>query len=88
MELEEPITLIEIQDAIRALANGKTPGPDVLPAKFYKAYALQLAPHIYKLYEEAFATVQLPDTVRNAILILLLQLHKDPTNTHTDHWHY
>ncbi|KAJ1141716.1 hypothetical protein NDU88_008044 [Pleurodeles waltl] len=49
--LEAPLDLEEIKASIRELASGKTPGPDGLPVDFYKAFKLQLAPRLLRVYE-------------------------------------
>ncbi|KAJ1173765.1 hypothetical protein NDU88_005591 [Pleurodeles waltl] len=48
-ELDSPPLLSEVQEANRSLANDKAPGPDGLPAEFYKAYSVQLAPKLLTL---------------------------------------
>lgn len=37
--LDSPISLNEIQDAISAMQSGKSPGPDGLPAEFFKKFS-------------------------------------------------
>ncbi|KAJ1207272.1 hypothetical protein NDU88_002663 [Pleurodeles waltl] len=44
LELDDPLLLSEIREAIQSLANGMAPGPDGIPAECYKAYATLLAP--------------------------------------------
>ncbi|KAJ1099813.1 hypothetical protein NDU88_004908 [Pleurodeles waltl] len=82
-ELDGLPLLSEIQEAIRSLANGKTPGPDGLPAEFFKAYSTQLAPKLLTLYGEAIVSACLPHTLREATLDSLLKPHKDPTSLHS-----
>ncbi|KAJ1156584.1 hypothetical protein NDU88_009302 [Pleurodeles waltl] len=41
VELDESLTLLEVQDSIHVLAAGKTLGPDGLPADFYKIAAVR-----------------------------------------------
>lgn len=38
-ELESPITLVELQQAVTSMANQKSPGPDGLPAIMEKYYS-------------------------------------------------
>ena len=44
-ELECPITVAELEVAVKSLQSGKSPGPDGFPAEFYKKFWKQLAPH-------------------------------------------
>lgn len=46
--LDGPLTLKELQIAVKSLQGGKTPGPDGYPAEFYKQYADDILP-IYML---------------------------------------
>ncbi|KAJ1188644.1 hypothetical protein NDU88_005403 [Pleurodeles waltl] len=52
LELGAAISLFEVQEAMHALAAGKSLGPDGLPSQFYKAYVTHLAPRLLTLYEE------------------------------------
>jgi hypothetical protein len=47
-DLEAPITLKEINRAIDALATGKSPGPDGLPAEFTKV-SQSFSPHTFSI---------------------------------------
>lgn len=42
--LDAPITIEEIQSALKIMQTGKTPGPDGFPVEFYKTYMEDLAP--------------------------------------------
>ena len=46
--MESPITLMELQQAVKGLSNQKSPGPDGLPAEFYKQYGEVLLPELLK----------------------------------------
>lgn len=43
-ELESPITLEEVQTAIRLAKTGKAPGPDGLSVQYYKSLMPELGP--------------------------------------------
>ncbi|KAJ1163716.1 hypothetical protein NDU88_004169 [Pleurodeles waltl] len=77
-ELDEPLALAEIQDSVRALATGKTPGPDDLPSEFYQTYSSIIAPRLLRLYEEALSVASLTATQREELLISLLEPGKSP----------
>lgn len=61
----------ELTEAIMQLQNGKSPGPDGLPAEFYKAYKHLLIPVLRRVFEEARDTGTLPATMREALIIAL-----------------
>ena len=46
----------EIDDAMRGLSTGKTPGSDKLPKEFYAKFWDLLCPHILAVYDYSFAT--------------------------------
>lgn len=50
--LENPITMEELQGAVRATKLGKEPGPDGLTAQYYKTLFPSLAHYIIKLFTE------------------------------------
>lgn len=37
-EFGNPISALEIQDAIKSMQNGRSPGPDGFTVEFYKAF--------------------------------------------------
>lgn len=51
--LEAKITLTEVEDAINRQKSGKTPGPNGLPAEFFKQNTGLLAPHLLKMFQAA-----------------------------------
>lgn len=48
-QLDSPITLQEVHQAISSLQAGKTPGPDRFPTEFYRMYAEELAPKFHSM---------------------------------------
>lgn len=70
-ELERPITLNEIEDAIDSLNNGKSPGPDGLGAAFYKTFKDGLAPVLHNVFQESFQSGALPPSCSKAHTILI-----------------
>lgn len=73
--LGAPVTTAEVQEAIKLLQSGKSPGPDCLTAKYYKTFSTLLSPYLADMYNEAFA---LPDILLEATISLLLKKDKDP----------
>ena len=52
-DLEAPITLEEIKQAVAGMPNQKTPGPDGLPIEVYKRYGEVLLPELLRTLEGA-----------------------------------
>ena len=48
--LGEPISLIEIQEAIKTMQNGKSPGPDGYTVEFYKIFSHLICPELQIMY--------------------------------------
>jgi exonuclease III/sulfur relay (sulfurtransferase) DsrC/TusE family protein len=68
---EKAITLPEVERAIDKLAQGKSPGPDGLPAEFYIQFRDLLAPKLKDLYEEALELGNLEGSIRQGEIIVL-----------------
>lgn len=76
--LDEPFSVDELRSALMLMQNGKCPGPDGLPAEFYKSFADQLAPILLNMFNESLENGYLPPTLRQATISLLLKKDKDP----------
>lgn len=76
--LAKPISTTEIMSAITALQSGKSPGPDGFTVEFYKRFAPLLSAVLSNMYNEALSLGQLPPTLTNATITLLLKKDKDP----------
>ena len=74
---DKRITITDITNAIRNMANGKSPGPDSLPAEFYKALEADIAPILLSLYDEIREEGLMPDTLLDGEMALLYK-KKDP----------
>lgn len=76
--LGAPISTTEVQEAIKLLQNGKSPGPDGFIVEFYKTYSNLVSPLLTKVYNESFTKGRLPPTLSEATICLLLKKDKDP----------
>lgn len=76
--LDSDITLEEVIEVIRALPTGKAPGPDGFPTDFFKEHAKDLAPLMLEVFMEAFQREELPPTMSQALISLILKKDKDP----------
>lgn len=77
-KLDAPINIEEIQKALKMMQTGKTPGPDGFPVEFYKTYAEQLAPRLQSLFAHSFQEGRLPDSMHEAIIVVIHKQGKDP----------
>ena len=75
--LNEDLKIKEISNAITALKSKKAPGPDGIPAEFYKAYKKELQEILFEAYQQAFQLGMLHETARNGILNLIPKGKKD-----------
>lgn len=77
-DLEAPFTAKELASAIASFPNGKSPGPDRIPAEWYKAYLDMLSPRLLQLYGECFEAGSLLPSFYEAHVVLLPKPDKDP----------
>lgn len=77
-DLGKPITVSEVQEAIKSLQSGKSPGPDGFTVEFYKLFSATLAPVLVAVFNEAFKEGRLPPSMCDASISLLLKKDKDP----------
>uniref|UniRef100_A0A671X7A5 Reverse transcriptase domain-containing protein n=1 Tax=Sparus aurata TaxID=8175 RepID=A0A671X7A5_SPAAU len=78
-ELDSPITKKEISHAIDKLKGGRAPGPDGLPLDIYKIFKDKLISPLFDMFMDSFQTGELPTSLRNALIIVLLKPGKPPT---------
>ena len=75
-KLNKSITLEEIQQAWKKQKSGKSPGPDGLPAEYYKAFEEILSPQFKKLTEDIESKGVISNSWKEAHITLI---HKDGT---------
>ena len=75
--IEGKITRDEVLEAIAHLGLGKSPGPDGIPAEFYRAYADLLADDMTEMYNECWEDGSLTPNMLLGEIILLYK-KKDP----------
>ena len=76
--IEGDIQLTEIEQAIRKVKTGNSPGPDGFLIEFYRSFSIKLLPYLCKVYTEAFKVKALPPTMTQATISVLLKKDKDP----------
>lgn len=77
-ELESPITLVELQQAVTSMANQKSPGPDGLPTEAYTYYGEILLPELLKALGGVPREGRLPISMLEATIVLVQKEGKDP----------
>lgn len=78
-KLDAPIKVEKIQKALKMMQAGKTPGPDGILFEFYKMYAEDLAPRLQSLLAKSLEMEVLPDTISDAVIVVIPKPGKDPT---------
>ena len=59
-DLETPITSAEVAQAIASMQSGKSPGPDGLPAEFFKKFSALLSPQLAVVFAESHRALSPP----------------------------
>lgn len=75
--LDAPLTLKEIQKALRSLQTWKTPGDDGLPSEFYKCYGHSLTDELREVLVSSMDATSLPESMSQAIIVVVPKLGKD-----------
>ena len=76
---DEEIEFHEVTEAVRALPNNKSPGPDGLTAEFYKFFWSDLGQIVYQTYKDAFKKGALIGTQNQGVIHLIPKKDKDLT---------
>ena len=78
MELDSPISICEIADAIKQMNNNKCPGLDGLPVDFYKVFWPKLKSILPSVYEEVVQSGMFHFSARQSVISLLEKTGKNP----------
>ena len=74
---DEQISQDEVENAIKTMNSGKTPGQDGLPAEFYKIFWVKIKGIFMKVIQEVYDRKRLHETARKGILNLIPKPNKD-----------
>ncbi|KAJ1119677.1 hypothetical protein NDU88_007862 [Pleurodeles waltl] len=78
LDLDKPVEMDEIKQALRHLAHNKTPGGHGLPIEYYQTFSEQtLMPYLTMLQEE-YELGRLSEPQREAIMVVLHKKGLDP----------
>uniref|UniRef100_A0A8C5Q7A1 Reverse transcriptase domain-containing protein n=3 Tax=Leptobrachium leishanense TaxID=445787 RepID=A0A8C5Q7A1_9ANUR len=78
--LTAPIRIEELSAALKALKNGRCPGPDGLPLEYYKCFSNILSPLLLRLFQELDGTKQLHSRTLMASIAVIPKAGKDHTD--------
>uniref|UniRef100_A0A8C5PAH9 Reverse transcriptase domain-containing protein n=1 Tax=Leptobrachium leishanense TaxID=445787 RepID=A0A8C5PAH9_9ANUR len=76
--LREPMTQEEITAAVKSQKNGKAPGPDGLPALYYKRFGAALSPSFAATLNSLLEDHTLHPHTQAATIVVLPKAGKDP----------
>ncbi|KAJ1178032.1 hypothetical protein NDU88_003281 [Pleurodeles waltl] len=83
--LLQPITEIEVAEALRDSPNGKAPGEDCLPAELYKILFNQIAATLATLFNAILDGKKVPSLFTQAVIVSFLK--KDGPAEKPDSYH-
>uniref|UniRef100_A0A8C5MI47 Reverse transcriptase domain-containing protein n=1 Tax=Leptobrachium leishanense TaxID=445787 RepID=A0A8C5MI47_9ANUR len=78
--LDAPIGAGEIQAVLKSLKNYKCPGPDGLPAEYYRAFSPTLIPRLLALFSAVRTGTPLHPHTLSATISVLLKPNKDASD--------
>lgn len=78
--LDAPLTLNELTKALNKIPSNKSPGPDGLPAEFYRHFWDILSPLFNRVIIEIKRSSTIPTHMNTAAMTLLLKPNKDPSH--------
>ena len=84
LELEKPIDMNEIKNAIKSMALGKTPGADGFQVNFFVVFFQRIKKFLFEAYQFALNEGCLHQTARMGIISLILK--KDRDLKHLKNW--
>ena len=79
IDLNRPITSIEIETVIRNLPENKSSGPDSFTAEFYQKFTAELTSILLKLFQNIPEEGKVPNSFYEATITLIPKPDKDAT---------
>ena len=76
-EMEKSITAKELEQVVKSMKKGRSPGPDGLPADFYQMFWPELQGIMTDMYNEVFAQEKIIPSAMQGILNLIPKQNKD-----------
>uniref|UniRef100_A0A8C5M2S8 Reverse transcriptase domain-containing protein n=1 Tax=Leptobrachium leishanense TaxID=445787 RepID=A0A8C5M2S8_9ANUR len=76
--LSSPVTTEEVSVALKRQKNGKAPGPDGLPASYYKKFGDTLIPHMVQVFNALLTGQEFHTHSLSATMVVIPKEGKDP----------
>ena len=70
-EMKKPLALDEVERALYAMKNNKTPGSDGFPAEFYKFFWVDLKFIVIRMLTSCYELRIMPPSLQEGIIILI-----------------
>uniref|UniRef100_A0A670HTD8 Reverse transcriptase domain-containing protein n=1 Tax=Podarcis muralis TaxID=64176 RepID=A0A670HTD8_PODMU len=80
IQLNKVVSVKEVRDAINKMKNGKSPGPDGLPAKYYKKLVDLLAPVLTEVINNTLQEGRIPSSWKEAYITLIPKTENEKTD--------
>ena len=86
--MDKPISEQDVREAIRSMARGKSPGPDGIPAEFYKTFTDLIAGELTQVLAEAHSDGMLPSSQLEGDIAVLYKKGDPRSMKTTDPSHF
>lgn len=71
--MDKPPTLEEVEDAVKSLKNGKSPGADGIPSEAYKYGGPDIVQALHTLFTTCWEAAELPQDFKNATIVTIFK---------------
>ncbi len=82
-QIDQPPLTSEIEHVVNTCKKGKSPGPDGIPAEFYRTFCKEISPLLTALYTEVLQTGEFPSGFTNSHIRLI---HKKGPKDDLGNW--
>ena len=72
-EMDIPLSLEEIEDAVKSLKSGKAPGADGIPSEVYKYGGPSVVQALYSFFKTCWDEAELPQDFKDARIVTIFK---------------